>query len=135
MSRPSWAPFSALLLAVWAAGCLAYEPIRRQAATDLECTTHQIEVVEQEGLYQVSGCGRMAMYQCSIDNRGEQHCMPIGRTEEDTIRMIAPGELSCPRGRLKIRQSEEGLYRVEGCGKQEIYLCRHDEGNIRCSRR
>jgi len=124
-----------LLLAASGAACLAYEPLRRQAASDLSCTTSQVEIYEQEGFYQANGCGRSALYHCVVDTQGYQHCEAQGRTEIDTLKMVAPRELKCARSRLKIEDAGEGLYRVECCDRRETFFCRQGQGYFLCSKR
>lgn len=121
--RPRHRAAMALALGFCAAACMAYEPLRAQAASDFGCSTSQIEVIEQEGLYQVMGCGRIALYHCAVGSQGQQRCAPVGKSEEQVIRETAPGELGCPRDRLRVEPSGEGLYQVKGCGKQATYLC------------
>ena len=122
-------------LAAGLAACLAYEPLRPQAATDFGCSTTQIEVVEQEGSYQVSGCGQWAMYSCVVDNQGLQHCTPEGRTERDTVNLLAPRTLQCARRSIHVEERGDGLYNISGCGRQDKILCQHGVGYQRCARR
>lgn len=133
--RPRHRAAMALALGFCAAACMAYEPLRAQAASDFGCSTSQIEVIEQEGLYQVMGCGRIALYHCAVGSQGQQRCAPVGKSEEQVIRETAPGELGCPRDRLRVEPSGEGLYQVKGCGKQATYLCSNDQGNAVCEKR
>ena len=116
--------------------CLAYEPIRPQAATDFGCSTTQIEVVEQEGSYQVTGCGQWATYTCVVDNQGQQHCTPEGRTERDTVDLLAPRALNCPRRSIHTEARGNGIYDITGCGRQDMILCQATTtGYQRCARR
>lgn len=133
--RPRHRDATALPLVLLAAACMAYEPLRAQAASDFGCSTSQIEVIEQEGLYQVMGCGRIALYHCAVGSQGQQRCAPVGKSGEQAIREIAPGELECPRDRLRVQSSGEGVFQVKGCGKQATYLCRNDQGNVVCGKR
>jgi hypothetical protein len=117
------------------AACMAYEPLRLQAASDMECSTNQVDIQENNGLYEATGCGRSALYSCTVDTQSRQHCVPQGRTEQETLRMVAPPVLKCPRTRLKIEDRGEGVYEVAGCGRHQTFLCRAGLGFHHCNAR
>ena len=133
--RPGRLAQRAAALVLLLGACMAYEPIRPQAATDFGCSTTQIEVVEQEGSYMVTGCGQWAVYNCVVDNQSAQHCTPQGRTERDTVNLLAPRTLQCPRHDITINERGDGLYDIKGCGREDKILCAQNVGYQRCARR
>lgn len=105
-----------------------YEPIRPKAAHDLGCASDKLDILEREdGNFDVVGCGKRATYYCEIDNRGQQRCEQVVRTEAQETRYAAAQALGCSFSDLTIDKIGDGLYRASGCDRAASFACKPRE--------
>lgn len=113
----------------------SYERIRVKAATDLECPSGQITLIERsDGLLQATGCDRMALYSCVPDDSGREVCRRMKPDPRTTAQNIASTLVGCPSEQFAVKTLGPNVFELNGCQRTVRLECRERGHEYECRR-
>ena len=125
---------AALALVLLVPGCAA-DQLKLRAARDLECAKEKVDMEQvDDSRTRAEGCGRKAVYFCSMDSRGMDFCEREKPNPRKNVQDTAAIDFMCRPEKVKV-DDVEGGFAASGCGKDGVYECRQTADDFRCQKR